>query len=49
VPAKKSLAGILELSDNEGFWVNDCAALFHGAESFSVIDLVLDPVQISNP
>lgn len=49
VPAMNSLTGILELSDHEGFWVNQCAALYYGAESISAVEPVLDPVQLTNP
>ncbi|MDP3449353.1 MAG: DUF6056 family protein [Anaerolineaceae bacterium] len=49
VPAMNSLTGILELSDDEGFWVNNCAALYYGAESISAVEPVLDAVQLSNP
>jgi hypothetical protein len=49
VPAMNSLTGILELSDDEGFWVNNCAALYYGAESISAVEPVLDTVQLSNP
>ncbi|MBA4384797.1 MAG: hypothetical protein C0410_08680 [Anaerolinea sp.] len=49
VPAMNSLTGILELSDYEGFWVNNCAALYYGVESISAVEPVLDPVQLSSP
>ena len=49
VPAMNSLAGILELSDDPGFWVNNCAAAFYRVGSISAVEPVLDPVQLSNP
>lgn len=49
VPAMNSLAGILELSDYEGFWVNRCAASYYGVESISAVEPVLDPVQLTSP
>jgi hypothetical protein len=49
VPAMNSLAGILELSDHEGFWVNHCAASYYGVQSISAVEPVLDPVQLSTP
>ncbi len=49
VPAMNSLAGILELSDYEGFWVNRCAAMYYGVESIRAVEPVLDPVQLTSP
>lgn len=49
VPAMNSLAGILELSENEGFWVNHCAAAYYGVDSISAVEPVLDPIQLSAP
>ena len=49
VPAMNSLTGILELSDYEGFWVNQCAALYYGVASISAVEPVLDPIQLSAP
>ncbi len=49
VPAMNSLAGILELSDKEGFWVNNCAAAYYGVRSISAVEPVLDPIQLSAP
>lgn len=49
VPAMNSLSGILELSDNAGFWVNRCAATYYGVETISAVEPVLDPVQLDEP
>jgi len=49
VPAMNSLTGILEFSDYEGFWVNQCAALYYGVGSISAVEPVLDPVQLTAP
>ena len=49
VPAMNSLAGILELSDYSGFWVNNCAAAYYHVHSISAVEPVLDPIQLSNP
>ena len=49
VPAMNSLSGILELSDNAGFWVNNCAAAYYGVETISAVEPVLDPVQLDEP
>jgi len=49
VPAMNSLAGILELSDYEGFWVNHCAATYYGVGSISAVEPVLDPIQLTAP
>lgn len=49
VPTMNSLTGILELSDNKGFWVNNCAASYYGVETISAVEPVLDPVQLTSP
>jgi hypothetical protein len=49
VPAMNSLAGILELSDYDGFWVNHCAASYYGVGSISAVEPVLDRQQLSAP
>ena len=49
IPAMNSLSGILELSDQSGFWVNNCAAIFYGVDSISAVEPVLDPVQLEEP
>ena len=49
IPAMNSLSGILELSDQSGFWVNNCAAIYYGVDSISAVEPVLDPVQLEEP
>jgi len=43
VPALDSLAGILELSDRSGFWVNSCARRYYKVNSISAVEPVLNP------
>lgn len=49
VRALDSLAGISELSDNAGFWVNNCAARYYGVKSIRAVEPVLDTVRLENP
>ena len=49
VRALDSLAGISELSDNAGFWVNNCAARYFGVKSIRAVEPVLDTVRLENP
>lgn len=43
VPALDSLAGMLELSDRTGFWINNCAGRYYKLNSISAIEPVLNP------
>jgi hypothetical protein len=49
VRALDSLAGIAELSDNPGYWVNNCAARYYGVKSIRAIEPVLNHIKSTIP
>lgn len=49
VRALDSLAGLTDLSDNPGYWVNNCVADYYGLDWIRGIEPVLDPIRVVNP
>jgi len=49
VRALDSLAGIAELSDNPGYWVNNCAARYYEVKSIRAVEPVLNHFESTIP
>jgi hypothetical protein len=49
VQSLNNLVGIGDLSDNSGFWVNNCVAMYYRVNSIRAVGPLLDPIHLENP
>ena len=49
VRALDSLAGLSDISDVKGYWVNNCIADYYGLNWIRAVEPVLDPERLDNP